>query len=661
MLVLATLLLLAAVGPATAAEDSRPGGDPVPDAAAAPPALVAVMDLLKQGDAVGALKGAREFLTSQPGSALGHEVHGIAAMANRLAPEAERAFHEALRLEPGRLGAMLRLGQLALARRDSRQAEGWFRKALAADPDLHAARRGLAVTLLRRWQLEAAQAELREVLRRSGGRDLEAKRLLAQIYHDAGRPAEAEPILDEVLATRPESMSALLLQGLVKLELGKADEAERLFEQVVERDPRSPGARLGLAMIERSRGALARAATAMESLARDNPDWPPAHFELGRTLVAQRELGAALRAFDRAEQVSPAPAVTRVRGAQVLFAAGEADRALLRARASLASPGAAPLARALITQIHVAKGMPEAAERELVKAVAVAPQDVTALLQLARFYLGQRRPADAARRFEEAAQARPSASEPLAGLVDAYLALGQADLALATGERLLRLQGETAGAYVAFAAISEKAGRPVEALAAYARALDREPSHLDAARARASLLERQQRVAEAIQLLEETARAHPQQALPLLDLGRMQERAGNPAAAAAAYRRALQRAPGSADLMNNLAYLLSADPASRDEALALAERAHALAPRSPAIADTLGWILYQKGDLGRAESLLAQAARAAPALPAALYHLGLIYARQGKTAEARRHLEEALRAPGFAEADAARKALEALE
>src|SRR3990172_3037654 len=137
-----------------------------------------------------------------------------------------------------------------------------------------------------------------------------------------------------------------------------------------------------------------------------------------------------------------------------------------------------------------------------------------------------------------------------------------------------------------------------------------------------------------MRLLEETARARPQLAVPLFDLAQMQERAGNTPAAVDAYRRALEREPNSAGLMNNLASLLSADPAGRDEALALAERAYARAPGSSAIADTLGWILYQKGELDRAERLLGQAAPAAPGLPAIHYHLGMVYAKQGKTAAA---------------------------
>ena len=114
----------------------------------------------QEGDNAGALKGAREFVKSQPGSAAGHEVHGVAAQVNRLSREAEAAYSESLRLEPGRVTVMLRLGQLALEAREAKKAEGWFRKAVAANPDLGAARRGLALSLL-------AQRQLRRRWRRS--------------------------------------------------------------------------------------------------------------------------------------------------------------------------------------------------------------------------------------------------------------------------------------------------------------------------------------------------------------------------------------------------------------------------------------------------------------------------------------------------------------
>jgi tetratricopeptide (TPR) repeat protein len=662
LLSLVALLLLVAADPARATvPDGGVSVSPVPEAPAAPPTLAAVIELLKKGDNAGALKGAREFVKAQPGNALGHEVHGFAAQANRLVREAETAYAETLRIEPGRVSVMVRLGHLALSTRDYKKAEAWFRSALSANADFASARRGLALVLMRQRQLPAAASELQEALRRSGGTDLEAKYLLAQLHYDSGRTAEAEAILDEVLAAAPDNLSALLLQGLVKLERGKPAEAEAVFEKVVQRDPKSPGARMGLAIVERSRGQLAKAVAEIEALAKERPEWAMAHFELGRTLLMQRQLEPAMRAFERAEQTSSDPAVARVRAAQVLAAAGERDRAMAKAQASIASTNAAPLAHSLLARLYLDKGSPDLAEREFQSAIKAAPRSTALRMQLARFYLAQRRPGDAVATLEEATKLAPTSVEPLGMLVDAYLAQGKADPAVATAERLRKLQGDTAAAYLIFGVVNEKVGRPEPALAAYQSALDREPHFLAAARARASLLERQQQPAAARRLLEETARGRPQAVEPLVDLAQLEDRAGNPEGAVDAFRRALARAPDNPGLMNNLAYLLARDPATAEEAVGLAEKALARAPDSGAIADTLGWALYQKGELGRAEEILSRVAKAAPQVVEVRYHLGMVYAKQGKSEEARRELEAALKNPNFKGADEARRTLESLK
>jgi tetratricopeptide (TPR) repeat protein len=655
------VFLLVAAAPASAVvPDSAPVA-PMPEAPSAPPTLGAVIDLLKQRQNAAALKAAREFVKAQPGLAAGHEVHGFAAQVNGLTREAEAAYAEALRLEPSRVSVMVRLGQIALDTRDPKKAETWFRKAIAADPDLASPRRGLALALLRQRQLRPALAEANEALKRSGGKDLDAKLLIAQIYNDAGQPALAERTLTEVLTAAPNFVPALLLQGLVKLDLGKAAEAEALFDKVIEQDPKSVSARMGLAIVERSRGQLAKATTEMEAVAKERPEWAMAHLELGRTLLMQKQIDPALRAFDRAEQTSPDPAVTRVRVAQLLAAAGEQDRAIAKAQGAVGSTNAAPMAHALLARIYMNKGLPAQAEGELKKAVAAAPQNVPARIQLARFYRAQKRPAEGIAVLEEGVKAAPDNLELQGALLDVYVSERQADKAVALGERVRRAQGDTPAAYVVFAVINERVGRPAEALEAYQRALEKEPHFLLAARGRASLLARQQRPDEALKLLDETAAAHPRLPEPLMDMAQIEERRGNTAGAISAYRRALARAPENPLLQNNLAYLLSTDPATRDEAAALAEKALATAPGNPAITDTLGWILFQKGDLGRAEQLLSQAAKAAPGAADVRYHLGMVYAKLGKTEEARRELEAALKSPGFKSGDEARRVLETLK
>jgi Flp pilus assembly protein TadD len=208
--------------------------------------------------------------------------------------------------------------------------------------------------------------------------------------------------------------------------------------------------------------------------------------------------------------------------------------------------------------------------------------------------------------------------------------------------------------------VLERAGRPDEAAAAYRQALDGEPHHLGASRALARLLARTGRPDEAARLLEEVAAARPRAAQPLADLAAIHELAGERDRAAAAYRRALERDSRNPILMNNLAYLIGRDPQALPEALELAEQARRRAPRSAAVADTLGWLLYQKGELARAAELLREAAAGAPKNATIRYHLGLVLARQGRTDDARREIEEALRGGPFPEAEAARQLLRSL-
>lgn len=63
--------------------------------------------------------------------------------------------------------------------------------------------------------------------------------------------------------------------------------------------------------------------------------------------------------------------------------------------------------------------------------------------------------------------------------------------------------------------------------------------------------------------------------------------AGKPEPAETAYRRALAESPDDAQALNNLAFLLLAQPGRAAEALPLAERAFKLTPKNPEVLDTL--------------------------------------------------------------------------
>ena len=115
-------------------------------------------------------------------------------------------------------------------------------------------------------------------------------------------------------------------------------------------------------------------------------------------------------------------------------------------------------------------------------------------------------------------------------------------------------------------------------------------------------------------------------------------------AAVAVYRKILADQPDNAAAMNNLAWALSElkDPS----ALAYAEKAANLAPNSPEVADTLGWILVERGDVKRGIEILSNAANAAPNVYAIRMHYAKALIKAGDTGAARRELDQIAQAPG---------------
>ena len=104
-----------------------------------------------------------------------------------------------------------------------------------------------------------------------------------------------------------------------------------------------------------------------------------------------------------------------------------------------------------------------------------------------------------------------------------------------------------------------------------------------------------------------------------------------------------------------------------DMALSLARTARRGMPDSPNAADTLGWILYQKGAYQSAVDLFQEALKLgekskAPDDATVHYHLGLAYEKTGKNDLARQHLERVLKInPNYSEAADVKKQLAQLK
>ena len=78
----------------------------------------------------------------------------------------------------------------------------------------------------------------------------------------------------------------------------------------------------------------------------------------------------------------------------------------------------------------------------------------------------------------------------------------------------------------------------------------------------------------------------------------------------------------------------------------LANRAAVLRPNDPTVADTIGWIYYQKQLPTLAVAPFVRAVEMEPGNPEFHYHLGMAYAALGDSGKARTHLKKALSISG---------------
>ncbi len=113
----------------------------------------------------------------------------------------------------------------------------------------------------------------------------------------------------------------------------------------------------------------------------------------------------------------------------------------------------------------------------------------------------------------------------------------------------------------------------------------------------------------------------------------------------------------SPEILNLLAWNMVENDLALPLALELGERALRAAPESPAILDTVGWILYRLGRFPEALDLLRQACRLAADDPDLAFHHARVLMANGQRAEAFESLKRAvMREPGLG-----REALEAAE
>jgi Flp pilus assembly protein TadD len=159
-----------------------------------------------------------------------------------------------------------------------------------------------------------------------------------------GAPETALHIAEQVLATNPRDVPALVRAGSAQAALGQRDQAVRSFGQALAIAPDNPGAALGLGRLTLATDPAAAAALLLRLTTRD-PHNVAALIDLGiaRDLLGQHE--EAQRGYRLALAIDPGSAAAKVNLGLSLALSGDSRQALGILRPLAADPAASPRVR----------------------------------------------------------------------------------------------------------------------------------------------------------------------------------------------------------------------------------------------------------------------------------------------------------------------------
>ncbi len=545
---------------------------------------------------------------------------------------------------------LLARAALLLRQKQMPTAESLIQHSLQLDPNSAQAHLQMAQIHLLRTNIPAADQSFTNAARLAPYRS-NIRVAYAQSKAAVGQRAEARGILNELLKQAPDYNPAALLLARFEAADQKYPAALAQTDRVISRDPLNLDARQLRSQIHASMNQPEKAVQEWVDFDQRLAPNPVIKLQVARAQLANGDPQRAITALDQSIRLSS----NRLDSAAI-------QAHLLRARLDLqgGNPGLAVESlrrflsrtnvvegRLLLVDAYRQQGRADDALATLRDLIRAAPDNPT-------FYYLLGGLLQQARRLPEARAAFQRSLELAPGNLLSFSQLVETELAVTNAPAALRLIQAEAARYTNSAPLSFLEGRVYaaqrqwpQAEAALKRALALDPSLFGAYQMLASIYTANTNAAGATRELEALLARQTNNVATMMTLGILYEQQSNWERARQMYERLLATAPGMAAAMNNLAYLYAERLKQPDQALELARKARQTAPDDGAIADTLGWILYQRGEHEQALPLLREAATKLPGSAEILYHLGMTSSMLGQTEAAKIALQQAVASPAI--------------
>lgn len=538
--------------------------------------------------------------------------------------------------QPPDLRALMQLGQIQLQQGDSRGAEASFARLAKQGPADSRARTGLAWAQLQQGKDDAAFDALLSIARSDSGTVADLALVSARLARND--LAGALRAVQALATKQPDQPLPDHLRGRIALQLKDRAGARKAFEQALTKDADYMPALAGLAMLDVAASQPAAASARFEALLARQPQHTGAMMALAEISArSTHQLDEAVKWLDRAIKSDPANPAPRLVLIDQLMGTRQIKQAISVAQAAVAAlPEHGDLLDRL-GRLQLMTGDHEQAVSSFNKLAGLWPKSAMPQLRLADVHAAAGNLQAMASAVRKASEIEPASLQVLQARATLSMREGKLDQALGAARQLQARMPEEAMGYRLEGEVELRRQQFDAAATALRKAVaKRQPG--DSLLRLHTALALGGKNADAEKLVADHRQRHPDDLAMDMYLGDLAMAGGELATAERHYLRVLERQPQSAVTLNNLAYALARQ--KRPGATAMAERALALAPDSPALMGTLAYCLAAEQQLPRAIEVQSKAVAAAPRAPQFRLQLARLYLQAGDKSNARSELEK---------------------
>ncbi|MEX0678389.1 MAG: tetratricopeptide repeat protein [Pirellulales bacterium] len=359
--------------------------------------------------------------------------------AGRLA-DAEKAFRQALAVDPQNSFALHQLGALAMDARRFDRAVEFLEKAVRAEPSRAAYHANLGLC-----------------------------------YRHLGNAAQAERSLRAAVELEPGLVQVHAALGALLHAAGRLAEAADCYRRVVQAEPGSPDAHFDLGSVLQNLGDIEQAARCYEQALKLEPNHALSHVNLGIICKQQGSLDEAIVHFHKALEIEPQNSAALANLGSAYETAGQTDEAMRAYRAALAADSASTTARNNLGALLQKLDRLDEARDCFQKVLDADPRFVGAYLGFASIHYRQRNLAQALASCAQALEVDPRSAKAYLSMGIMLNEQGRRDEAVSHLRRAIELDPLLPSAHGNLAIALDLTGHVDESLAHHRREIEINP------------------------------------------------------------------------------------------------------------------------------------------------------------------------------------------